>query len=96
MKKILLTTLAAISLSLGYSQTGESTTRVVAYGVEINTANLTPITYTSQADFDLYVPARIADIKAQLSKEDISEEARISLVELLWRFENAVVIEQKN
>jgi hypothetical protein len=96
MKKILLTTLAAISLSLGYSQTEGSTTRVVAYGVEINTAQLTPITYTSQADFDLYVPARIAEIKTELAAENISEEYRISLVELLWRFENAIVIEQKN
>jgi hypothetical protein len=96
MKKVLLTTIAAISLSIGYSQTETPARPTVVYGVEINTTNLTPVSFESQADFDLHVPARIALIKAELDKEGISEETRIYFAELLWRFENAVVVEQKN
>lgn len=63
--------------------------------VEINTENLEPIVYATQAEKDEQCAPRIQALKAQMDKEGLSEENKIKLAELIWRFENAIVEEKK-
>jgi len=95
MKKTIFTMLVAISTSMVFSQSETPTSPSAVNRVEIKTENLTPITYNSQEELNTFALPRIIEIKNQLAKEGLSDEARISLTELLWRFENAIVIEQK-
>lgn len=92
-KSIILAAFIVVGTTVSFAQTKTS---VGPTGVTINTEYLQPIEYTSQAQLEELALPRIVVLKAELAKENISTEQAISLTELLWRFENAVVVEKND
>ena len=90
MKKTLLTLVVA---AFAFTVSAQESTSVDG-NLEINTAKLAPIEYSSQEELNEMAVPRIAVLKAELAKEGLSDEGKTSLTELLWRFENAVIVEE--
>ena len=88
MKKQFFTLLFVSAASLTFAQEANKE-------VSSNPSGLEPIVYTSAAQKEEQCGPRIEVLKAQLAKEGISEEAKATLTDLLWRFENAIVVEEK-
>jgi hypothetical protein len=87
MKKQLITVVFATLATLSFAQQTST--------VEINTKNLEPIVYSSEAELKANALPRIEVLKAELAKPNLSKERIVALTELLWRFENAIVVEKK-
>lgn len=97
MKKILLafTLLAGgIGLNQAYAQETVQTEENVLL-TPIKPADGKPATFATQTELENTVPAKIAAIKEEILKNP-NDTVRVNhLREQLWRFENAIVIENR-
>lgn len=66
-----------------------------AQTLTINTEKLEPIEYSSMEELKTMALPRIEVIKAELAKPNLYDYQIIEYKELLWRFENAIVVTQK-
>lgn len=92
-KSVLLVAGFLLTVGVSFAQTTDQ--KVTVETVKIETSHLEPIQYLSQEELEKSTTPRIEVIKEKLSAPNLSMEEIISYKELLWRFENAVVIEKK-
>jgi uncharacterized GH25 family protein len=93
MKKSI-TIFAALLLAMNVSFAQSTEVNPTVASVQVETAHLLPIEYSTTAEKIKMASPRIEVIKNELAKPNLSREEIVNYKELLWRFENAIVVNE--